>query len=448
MGAESASILVVDDDATVGSVLVALLTQAGHRAEHVPGAKSALTRMSEQLYDVVISDVRMPEVDGLSLLKQANARWPDLPIVLLTAHGSVPLAVEAMKSGATDFLLKPFDREEILFLVDKILASAQIGHPPAPAAHLERAGSDSPAMREVTRIVQKVAPGNATVLIRGETGTGKERIARAVHMASPRHDKPFVRVHCGALPDALLESELFGYEKGAFTGAAARKPGRVELAHAGTLFLDEIGDVTPAFQIKLLRVLQEREFERVGGVQTIKVDVRVLAATHRNLEQMVKDGSFREDLFYRLNVVPIWLPPLRERPGDVRRLAVEFCAALAEENAKPGLAIEPEALDLLESLAWPGNVRQLQNLVERLTVLSEGATIAKADVEREIPRETAARESSAGPALTLSEKQNELEREAIVEALQRARNNRTLAARILGVSRRTLYKKLATFEMT
>jgi DNA-binding NtrC family response regulator len=447
MRAESASILVVDDDASLGTVLVALLSQAGHRAEHVASAAPALEKLKSDLYDLVITDVRMPEIDGLSLLKTASVQWPDLPVVLLTAHGSVPIAVEAMKSGAADFLLKPFDREEILFVIEKALARSRHGDPPAPAVHRPVSVDGSPAMQEVMKLVSKVAASNATALLRGETGTGKERIARAIHEASARSSKPFVRVHCGALADTLLESELFGYEKGAFTGAVARKPGRVELAHGGTLFLDEIGDVTPAFQLKLLRVLQEREFERVGGVQTIRVDVRVIAATHRDLEQMVKDGDFREDLFYRLNVVPIWLPPLRARPGDVRRLALEFCAAYAADNGKPELAFEPNALDVLESLPWPGNVRQLQNLVERLIVLADGSTIGSEDVRRETERDEVRAAGEAEGVLTLSDKHAEMERQAIVDALAQAGNNRSLAARILGISRRTFYKKLEAHGM-
>jgi two-component system response regulator AtoC len=303
------------------------------------------------------------------------------------------------------------------------------------------------------------------VLLRGESGTGKEVAARAIHAASPRSKGPFVKVHCAALPDNLLESELFGYEKGAFTGASTRKPGRVELAQGGTLFLDEIGDVTPAVQVKLLRLLQEREYERLGGVETLKADVRFVAATHRDLEGMIKAGTFREDLFYRLSVVPIWLPPLRDRKEDVAPLARRFCADFGAANGRPGIALAPEAIALLEAQSWPGNVRQLQNFVERLVVLSEGTTLDAELVRRELSRQSpfdAARSPQSGsPAIhepaakpsdgagaLLDVRRREAEREALESALRKAAGNRTLAARILGVSRRTLYNKLEEHRLS
>jgi DNA-binding NtrC family response regulator len=319
MPREGSSVLVVDDDLAVGKVLSALLRQDGFEAVHVPSAEEALGVLDSRPFELVISDVRMPGMDGLELLRAIGARWPELPVVLLTAHGSVPMAVEAMKAGAADFMLKPFERDEILFVVGKALARTSRAAEATPPIELGGSGivGTSTAMTDVLATIRKVASGAATVLVRGETGTGKELVARAVHESGARKEYPFVRVHCAALPDTLLESELFGYEKGAFTGAVTRKPGRVELAHRGTLFLDEIGDITPQVQVKLLRVLQEREFERVGGTQTIKVDVRFVAATHRDLEAMVARGEFREDLFYRLNVVALRVPSLRERIEDI-----------------------------------------------------------------------------------------------------------------------------------
>jgi two-component system, NtrC family, response regulator AtoC len=438
-----AHILVVDDDAAMGKVLVALLSQAELQSEHASSGADALARLEKRPYDLVLTDLRMPGMDGMALLGELARRWPDLPVIMLTAHGNVPLAVEAMKAGAAEFMLKPFDREELVFVVQKVLAGAERtnGVAPAPPTSTPVFG-DSAAMREVMDLVRRAAPGNATVLLLGESGTGKELVARSIHEASPRKAKPFVKLNCGALPDALLESELFGYEKGAFTGAATRKPGRIELAHEGTLLLDEIGDITLPMQVKLLRVLQEREIERLGGTTTIKVDVRFLAATHRNLPEMVASGLFREDLFYRLNVVPIHLPPLRSRPEDIESLATRF----ALEHAKAGgksIELAPDALRLLSRQTWPGNVRQLQNFIERLVVLCDPPTISAEDVERELARVAPASSSSqkeAGGGLDATRKS--AEREAIRTALTRASGNRTVAARILGLSRRGLYYKL------
>jgi two-component system response regulator AtoC len=302
-------------------------------------------------------------------------------------------------------------------------------------------------------MLRRAAPTMSTVLVRGESGTGKELIAKALHEMSPRSGAPLVKINCGAQPDALLESELFGYEKGAFTGAIARKPGRVELAHRGTLFLDEIGDITPALQVKLLRVLQEREFERLGGTQTLKVDVRFVAATHRDLEDMVRKGDFREDLFYRLNVIPMWVPPLRERREDVAVLAAHFRDVFAEANHRPDIAFHPDAVRLLAEQDWPGNVRQLQNLIERLVVVTDWplitADVVRAELRRS-PSLSAVPESSPSPAAevsTLDEHRRTAEREALVKALKHSFNNRTVAARLLGVSRRTFYTKLEAYGL-
>ena len=455
------AVLVVDDDVAIGKVLVALLRQRGLEATHVPSAEEAMRELDVRPYDVVLSDIRMPGMDGMSLLDHIGARFPGLPVVLVTAHGSVALAVEAMKRGAADFVQKPFDKDEIGFVVEKALASsrrARVGVPAPPAGRDRSFVGESRAMQEVFAAIKKVAPTNATVLVRGETGTGKELVARALHETSPRKDEAFVSVHCAALPETLLESELFGHERGAFTGAAQRKPGRIELAHKGTLFLDEIGEVPRSVQVKLLRVIQERELERVGGTQTIRVDVRIIAATHRNLEAMVEAGEFREDLFYRLAVVPITIPPLRERKDDAARLVRHFVADLAKSvlGAHATMHVDEDAVALLGEQPWPGNVRQLQNFVERLVVLADAGVIRRADVERELTRlpGVAARGDGAAPAagpgagsgegggLALDGRRKETEKEALVKALAHAGNNRTRAARLLEVSRRTLYNKL------
>ncbi|HRH00589.1 MAG TPA: sigma-54 dependent transcriptional regulator [Polyangiaceae bacterium] len=473
MGGEPAdpsrSVLVVDDDVAVAEVLGAQLRQAGFSSRVVHSGAAALEALEARPFSVVLSDLRMPGMDGHALMREIGARWPELPVVILTAHGTVSSAVEAMKAGAADYLQKPFERAELVFVLGKVLEGVRHTAeraPSAASATRDLVGESAP-MRGVRELVERAARSTATVLIHGETGTGKELIARAIHDGSARAKKAFIKLHCAALPDALLESELFGYEKGAFTGATQRKPGRVELAHEGTLFLDEIGDITPATQVKLLRVLQEREFERLGGTQTVRVDVRFVAATHRDLPAMVAAGQFREDLYYRLNVVPLTVPPLRERPGDIAALALRFVAEHASQSGRPLVLGEP-ALARLSGLPWPGNVRQLQNFVERLVVLSDGPTLTVADVEREIARAAPASTppastpsaSTSAPAApppsgppsatsggTLHSAQRDAGRDAVREALERAKGNRTLAARLLGISRRALYYKLDEYAI-
>jgi DNA-binding NtrC family response regulator len=457
MGNARDAVLVVDDDVAIGRVLVALLEQRGLEARHVPSAEDAVRELEAGPWDLVLSDVRMPGMDGVALLEHIGAKYPGLPVVLMTAHGSVALAVDAMKRGAADFVQKPFDKDEIGFVVEKALAGSRRARTQAPDAAAPATANmtgESPAMKEVFATIRKVASSNATVLVRGETGTGKELVARALHDASPRKDEPFVRVHCAALPEALLESELFGYEKGAFTGATQRKPGRVELAHKGTLFLDEIGDIPLSVQVKLLRVLQERELERVGGTQTIRVDVRIVTATHRDLESMVARGEFREDLFYRLAVVPITIPPLRERGDDVALLVRHFVRELGRSCGRPGVTLDEPAVEMLAKQPWPGNVRQLQNFMERLVVLADGDALHLADVERQLGAQPASPPSAGAGAgaraeggaalgdLSLEARRKEGERDALVQALARAGDNRTRAARLLEVSRRTLYNKM------
>jgi DNA-binding NtrC family response regulator len=444
-------VLVVDDDRAVGMVLAALLSQAGYDAQHVASGPAALAALASGRVEAILSDVRMPDMDGLELLAEVKKRAPDVPVVLITAHGTIPLAVEAMKAGAAEFLLKPFDREEVVYTIGKALAGASKRAEAPPEPEIASDGpvvGTSTAMLDAMERLKKAAPTLATVLLRGESGTGKEVAARELHRLSPRHAAPFVPVHCGALPDNLLESELFGYEKGAFTGAVQRKPGRVELASGGTLFLDEIGDVTPAVQVKLLRLLQEREFQRLGATSPEKVDVRFVAATHRDLESMVREGTFREDLFYRLNVVPITMPSLAERSDDVAALAKRFTSELAERNGRKGLALDAGAIEGLRSASWPGNVRELHNFIERLVVFAGEGAITRADVDRELRARgggpsIAAAASAVPSGGSLDSQRMEAERGAVRDALGRAKGNRTQAARLLGVSRRTLYNKLS-----
>lgn len=442
-------ILLVDDDAAITTVLGSLLKQEGLSVLTAASGAEALALLEKQPVDVVITDLRMPGMDGMALLRRVGQTSPGVPVLVLSAHGTVALAVDAMKAGAADFLTKPFDRDEVLFVVKKALAATE----QAPAATASDSTfaplGRSAAMAEVRDTVRRSAASNATVLILGESGAGKEVVARAIHEASPRKDKPFIKINCAAFPDTLLESELFGYEKGAFTGANQRKPGRIELAQGGTLLLDEIGDVSLMTQVKLLRVIQAKEVERLGGTQTVRVDVRFLAATHRDLPRMVEDGEFRQDLYYRLDVIQLRVPPLRERPEDVELLGEHFVRQAAESNGRGGIELSSDARTLLLEQPWPGNVRQLENFMERLVVLSDGPKLTRADVERELARDAArarpSRSSVAPPASEprLEDQRRDAERKAIVEALQRASGNRSLTARLLGISRRTLYTKLA-----
>ena len=441
-------VLLVDDDAAITTVLGSLLKQEGFSVAVASSGREALSVLEKRPVDVMLTDLRMPGMDGMALLKHVSKASPDVPIVVLSAHGTVALAVDAMKAGAADFLTKPFEREEVLFVLKKALAASSSAEPAQPPTAPFSPLGASPAMDEVRDTIRRSAASSATVLILGESGAGKEVVARAIHEASPRKDKPFIKINCAAFPDTLLESELFGYEKGAFTGANQRKPGRIELAHGGTLLLDEIGDVPLMTQVKLLRVIQSKEVERLGGTQTVKVDVRFLAATHRDLPRMVEGGEFRQDLYYRLDVIQLVVPPLRDRPEDVVLLAGHFARAAADGNGRHGASLSDDALSLLLAQTWPGNVRQLENFMERLVVLSDGPQLTRADVERELSRDAQrARSSRSSVSLQASEprledQRKDAERKAIAEALQRASGNRSLAARLLGISRRTLYTKL------
>ncbi|MBI2363282.1 MAG: sigma-54-dependent Fis family transcriptional regulator, partial [Elusimicrobia bacterium] len=335
---------------------------------------------------LVLTDLKMPGGDGLGLLRDSKKRLPGVPVILMTAFGSVPDAVEAMRAGAHDFLPKPLDFDELKRAVGQALAASSLASREwvmAPAGGERPLIGASPAMEKVYALIRKAGPSDVTVLILGETGTGKELVAAALHASGPRRERPFVKVHCGAVPEDLLEAELFGHEKGAFTGALREKPGKFELADGGTIFLDEAGTMSPRMQVKLLRVLQSGEFDRVGGTGTLRVDVRVVAATNADLKKAVSEGRFREDLYYRLNVVPILLPPLRDRREDIPELTRFFLARAAEKHSRPAPELAPDALQALTAARWEGNVRQLENLIERLVVLADGPSIARADIPDE-----------------------------------------------------------------
>ena len=445
MSEQNGNVLVVDDDPDVGKVIEALLVQAGISCRWVPDAESALAILRERPMDVVITDLRMPGASGLDLLEQIVERWPEIPVVLLTAHATLDVAVEASVKGAADFLRKPFDREEVLFTVRKQLGVARYAtcHPTHDVKNAPTE-SASPKMRVVEDLIRRAAAGNFTVILRGENGTGKDVAAQAIHRRGPRQAEPFVRVHCAAFPETLIESELFGYERGAFNGAASRRFGRVEVAGRGTLFLDEIGDVSLPVQVKLLRLLQEREFERLGSSQTLKTPARFIAATHQPLEELIEREKFREDLFFRLKVLEIWIPPLRERPEDVEALAHRFCTESAHNNGRGEMEISAQAIALLRSQPWPGNVRELQNCIERMVILSDGSRLTVADVERQLTPTPSARTSRPD---TLKESVDGFEMELIRKVLLEEDGNKTKAAARLKISRRTLYNRLADYGL-
>jgi two-component system response regulator AtoC len=425
---------------------------------------SALATLEERAIDAVVLETTPDAAATTALLTSLEDRWPGLPVVIVTDDASPERMAEIVALGANDLLLRPLSAPQLAFAVRKALAAAQktAAAPPPPRAETGIVFGRSPTMQSLRELIDQVAPSTSTALVRGESGTGKELVARALHRLSPRASRPFIKIDCTSLPETLIESELFGYEKGAFTGATAQKLGRVQLADTGTLFLDEVGELPLPLQAKLLRLLQDREFERLGGKQTLRVDVRVVAATHRDLEGMVQKGEFRQDLFYRLNVVPLWIAPLRARRADVPELATYFCEAVVKASGRPPVVLSAEALKLLSSQRWPGNARQLQNFVERLVVLCRSGTIGDADVKAELERPvrfatetgTVGADASGAPggapdggALALGEIVRSAERQALVRALEQAGGNRSAAARLLGVSRTTLYTKLEEYGL-
>ena len=448
--------LVADDELNMRRVLEAMLRREGYDVVTAANGAEALGGMSANIH-TVITDLKMPGLDGMGLLKRLSIDYPDVPVVMITAHGSVENAVEAVKLGAFDYLEKPFEQEQIRQVVAKAISTYALSRKDArPEEPSERGRfrlvGQSPAIRQIYAVVEKVANTPSTVLISGESGTGKELIARALHENSNRHAGPFIKINCAAIPKTLMESELFGYDKGAFTGAVGAKPGRFELAHGGTLFLDEIGEIPIEMQVKLLRVLQESEFERVGGIKTIKVDVRLVTATNRDLLEEIGAGNFREDLFYRLNVVPIQIPPLRERREDIPLLADHFIAKFNERLKKQIVAISPEAVEQLVAYNWPGNIRELENLMERTILFCEGPEIRVSDLPPEIvgvavPASTATTDEGPRPAAgSLKEavraETERVERELIQRALDATGGNVTQAARKLKISRKSLQTKM------
>jgi len=449
--AEPATILVADDDPGLRESLERLLTREGHRVVLASDGRAALERLQAGGVDLVLTDLKMPGLSGLELLHAAKAVAPDVDVVLLTAFGTIEEAVRAMKDGAWDFLTKPVQRAQLQRVIRQALERrALIQQNRALQARLEALLGQgtvvglSPAFRRLMTLVEQVADSSATVLIQGESGTGKELVARAIHQRSPRRAGPFVAVNCAALPETLLESELFGYERGAFTGAAGRKEGRFELADGGTLFLDEVADLSLVTQPKILRVLQEGEFERLGGTRTLRVDVRIVAATNQDLAQLVRERRFREDLYYRLKVITITVPPLRERREDIRALAEHFLRVYGAKNNRRLDGFTDEALQRLEGYAWPGNVRELENVVERGVVLARGPRIDVGD----LPDEVAGAPPLPEGALTIriGTPLAEVEQRLLEATLRATRGNKTLTARLLGIDPRTVSRKLERWD--
>jgi two-component system NtrC family response regulator/two-component system response regulator HydG len=448
-------ILLVDDEANARIALRTLLSEEGFEVAEAADGLEALSQLATFAPAAVLTDVRMPKLDGIGLLRKAHEAGSNAIFVVMTAFGTIESAVEAMTEGAESYLLKPLDLPTVLVVLNKALEKRRLR---LEAENLRarvheryrfhNIVGDSPELQTVFQIVKQAAPTRATVLLLGESGTGKELIAQAIHEESPRKQKPFVKVNCAALTETLLESELFGHEKGAFTGAAGRKEGRFELADGGTLLLDEIGEINPATQVKLLRVLQQREFERVGGTQTLKVDVRIVAATNRDLSAEVKAGRFREDLFYRLNVVSVTLPPLRQRRGDIPALISHFLAKYCEVYGKQVEGLSPGTLNALLAHSWPGNIRELENVIERAVVLAKDGQLGTDDLPAVFhgPRPIVSASGAAVevvPGMSLQE----IEREAILKTLELVHGSTARAAEILGISVRKVQYRLKEYTL-
>jgi len=453
MSKKAKRILIVDDEAKMLRVLELQLQTAGYQVTKASNGEVGVKLLESSLEDdqpfaLAITDLRMPGMDGLAFLKEIRTRSAALPVIVMTAFGTVETAVEAMKNGASDYLLKPFSLEDMMITIEKVLE----------LHHLRRENRElkaeltrrfdfgqiigrSERMREIFETAKRVAPTNATVLLGGESGTGKGMLARALHLDSQRADQPFVKITCSAIPENLMESELFGYEKGAFTGAMRSHAGKFEQADGGTVFLDEIGDVPPPVQVKLLRVLQEREFERLGGTKTIEVDVRIIAATNQDLRAALEQGAFREDLYYRLNVVPINLPPLRERKEDVEDLAEHFLERFSESTGGRVKSISPAAVDKLRGYHWPGNVRELENIIQRAMVLAPGEAVEADDVILD-GQSADSRPATSDGFLPEGMTLEQFEQQLIREAMRRADNNKSQAARLLGLTRNALRYRL------
>lgn len=444
-----ADILVVEDETNIRTALVTMLEKIGHRARAAGTGEEALGILEGTRMDMVITDLKMPGMGGLALLRRIKESCPETDVVVMTAYGTVETAVEAMRLGAYDYICKPIDRERFPVVVEKALErhflaleNRQLRDRLETRARFEEMIGESEPMQQVYNLVEMIAGSDVTILVVGESGTGKELVARAIHHKSARASGPFVTVNCGALPEHLLESELFGYEKGAFTGAVGTKVGRFELADSGTLFLDEVGELSLKSQVDFLRVLESKEFRRLGGTKVVKVDTRIIAATNRNLEVAVKEGAFREDLYYRLNVIPVRLPPLRDRADDIPLMVESFLQEFAAQHQRAPQEVSHETMRLLRLYAWPGNIRQLRNVIERLAVTVRDSTIHPHHLPEEIQ---ASKEDARTMLVTLGSPLDEIEKEVIRRTLIEVTGHREKAAKLLGISPRALQYKIKQY---
>ena len=443
-------ILVVDDEEQMRDLLVKVLERKGYQVSVCGNGVDALAFLEREPADLVVTDVRMPGLSGMEALRAIKELNPDIVVIIMTAFGSIDQAVQAVKEGAYDYINKPFKIDEMLLTIEKALDERRLRHEVSTLRqelrtryHFENLIGKSRAMQEIFGLIEQVAGSRSTVMVYGKSGTGKELVAKAIHYNSPRSTRAFVAVNCAAIPAELLESELFGHEKGSFTGAIATKVGKFELATGGSLFLDEVGSMRLDLQAKILRALQEREVERVGGTRTIKIDVRVIAATNRDLKKAVEEGTFREDLYYRLNVVPITLPDLKDRQEDIPLLANHFVQKFAQESNPAIREISKEAMAVLMSHAWPGNVRELENVIERAVTLGHGPAVLSTD----LPTHLAGGANPLERALTREATLEDLERDYIAMILQRTKGHQIRAATILGIDRRTLYRKIRRYGL-
>lgn len=441
-------ILLAEDDEIMRISVYDRLKKSGWQVDDVENGLDAAALLIKNEYNLIISDIRMPGMDGIGLLSKAKELAPDSDIIIMTAYGSVDDALDCLRQGAADYILKPFDLDDLIIRCNRLIdvqhiRDRVISLEASCISHEHGLIGNSPEMQQVYSIIEQAAPTNATILITGESGTGKELAARAIHRASNRSDKPFVSINCAAIPEGLMESEMFGHERGAFTGADKKRKGKFELADNGTLLLDELGDLPGPLQAKLLRVLQEGSLERVGGNKTIPVDVRILACTSKNLEHEVKEGRFRQDLLFRLKVIPISMPPLREHKEDIPELCSHFMNEFSPANGPP-LTVSPEVLSCLSSYAFPGNARELRNLMERASVLCNGPGISKQD----LPTELCGQNETRTIGFTLAENMAVAERACLLKALQHYDGNKTQTAELLGISRKNLWEKLKNHDMS
>ncbi|PKN51498.1 MAG: DNA-binding response regulator [Deltaproteobacteria bacterium HGW-Deltaproteobacteria-13] len=449
-------ILIVDDELNMRLVLSAMLKKEGCEVSSAANGIEALQILKSSKIDVVVTDLKMPDIDGMELLTRISEQYPEIPVIMITAHGSIATAVEALKKGALDYITKPFDLDELKSVISKAIKTRTLkeGELFLPPEEIERIGiiGTSQKTMEIFDVIKRVAQTTTTVMITGETGTGKELVAEAIHYNSPRKNNPLIKINCAAIAETLMESELFGYEKGAYTGASVTKQGKFELAHKGTLFLDEVAEIPREMQVKLLRVIQEQEFERVGGLRTIKVDVRIIAATNQNLSRQVQAGNFREDLYYRLNVFPIEIPPLRERKEDILPLVDYF---MDKFNKKLDLSVkmDSEVNEILLRYGWPGNIRELENLIERMMLLSRNNLITSAEVPAELKEAvdkmiTAPEEDSKKPFKEYIRGHLEnVESQMIIKCLEESGGNVTNAAKKMGLSRKGLQLKMIKYNL-